>query len=84
MLEKNKRLEAKITRWYGNAETTRVWIAKHYYRFITSGCTQNYVPCHITEPPSNINEPKGFQELAEYCFNHEVYGRHYRAKLKGL
>ena len=35
----NKRLENKITKWYGNSIDTRVWIAKHWHRWITYGCS---------------------------------------------
>ena len=82
--EVNKRLENKITRWYGQPEDTpesriavRVWLAKHWYRWITYGCTQCYIEnCGCGPNRGNINEPKGFAEIAEYAYNN--YGEAFR------
>ena len=54
----NKRLENKITRWYGSSHATRLWIARHWYRWIEG-----------TNEFSDINSPKGFAEISEYCYN---------------
>jgi hypothetical protein len=59
------KLENKITRWYGSTKATRMWIAKHWYRYITYGCPRHYIECSC----GNINDPKGFAEMAEYCYN---------------
>ena len=45
---KNKRIENKITRWYGSSISIREWCAKHYYKFITD-------PESLRFP---LNEPK--------------------------
>mgnify|MGYP007032445864 CR=1 FL=1 len=74
----DKRLENKITRWYGKGVGTRVWLAKHWYRWITFGCTQCYiVNCGCGPNNGNINEPKGFAEISEYAYDN--YGE-YRYK----
>ena len=77
----NKRLENKINRWYGkdNSIGTRVWLAKHWYRWITYGCSQCYIEncgCDRIEN-GNINNPKGFAEIAEYAYDNygDVYKR---------
>ena len=74
----NKRLENKITRWYGKDIRTRVWLGKHWYRWITYGCTQCYIEnCgHDLIKNGNINNPKGFAEIAEYAYDN--YGDVYR------
>jgi hypothetical protein len=75
--EMNKRLENKITRWYDKSVGTRVQLAKHWYRWITYGCTQCYVEnCGCGPNNGNINEPKGFGEIAEYAYDN--YGDMYK------
>ena len=66
---KNKRIENKITRWYGSSISIREWCAKHYYIFITN-------PESLRFP---LNEPKGFAEIAKYCYdqNHGKYKQNY-------
>ena len=59
-----KKLENKINRWYGSSKVTRHWLAKHWYRWITFGCSQCYIPCNC----SSIYEPKGFAEMAKYGY----------------
>ena len=54
----NKRLENKITCWYGSGLAARLWIARHWYRWIEG-----------TNEFSDINSPKGFAEMSEYCYN---------------
>jgi len=55
-----------------------LWLAKHWYRWITFGCTQCYIEnCGCGPNNGNINEPKGFAELAEYAYDN--YGE-YRYK----
>ena len=56
-MEKNKRLERKITRWYGSGIGVREWVARHWEKFLIG---ENMFP---------INEPKGFAEIAEYCYH---------------
>ena len=65
-------MESKINKWYGTGEETRHWLAKHWYRWITFGCSQHYIPCSCT----SINEPNGFAEMAEYCY--ETYDHGYK------
>ena len=59
-----KKLENKINRWYGSSKATRNWLAKHWYRYINYGCPQHYIECYCT----SIDSPKGFAEMAEYCY----------------
>ena len=54
----NKRLENKITRWYGPSHATRLWVAKQWYKWMKG-----------TNRFSDINNPKGFKEMSEYCYN---------------
>ena len=56
-MEKNYRLERKLTRIYGSSIRTRLWAAKHWWKFLNGW---NRFP---------INEPKGFAEMAEYCYH---------------
>ena len=66
----NKRIENKINRWYGKGPRTRIWIAKHYHRWITHGCPMCWIDdCNCG---SVLDSPKGFGEMAEYCY--EIYG----------
>ncbi len=65
MRKKMKRLENKITRWYGSALATRMWIARHWYRYINHGCPQHYIECYCTP----IDSPKGFAEMSKYCYD---------------
>jgi len=72
-----KRLENKINRWYGTSIRTRVWLAKHWYRWITFGCTQHYIEnCGCGPNNGKIDDPKGFAEIAEYAYNN--YGDMYK------
>ena len=91
----NRRLENKINRWYGKGIATRVWIAKHWHRWITYGCPMCWRECGghgqaiddcrgyvldlylEAEGYGSINSPKGFAEMAEYCYDNygEVYKR---------
>ena len=66
----NKRIENKINRWYGKGRGNRIWIAKHYHRWITYGCPE----CWNDNCSHEIvlDSPKGFGEMAEYCY--EIYG----------
>ena len=62
----NKRLENKITRWYGSSRATRFWIAKYWWKFING----RFGPAAELECDRfPIDEPKGFAEMAEYCYN---------------
>jgi len=73
----NERLENKINRWYGKSVETRVWLAKHWYRWITFGCTQCYIEnCSCGPNNGNINEPKGFDEISKYAYDN--YGDRYK------
>ena len=72
----NKRLENKINRWYDTSVGTRVWLAKHWYRYITYGCPDCYHPIGNCGCNSSINEPKGFAEMAEYTYDN--YGEHWK------
>ena len=56
-MEKNYRLERKLTRWYGSSIRARLWAAKHWWKFLVG---ENMFP---------INEPKGFAEMSEYCYH---------------
>jgi hypothetical protein len=65
----SKKLERKITRWYGSSVSTRHWLAKHWHRFINFGCPMCWRSgCDCNDSSRNINDPKGFAELAEYCY----------------
>ena len=65
----DKRLERKISKWYGAGERTRYWLAKHWHRFITYGCPMCWREgCGCNSSSKNINNPKGFAELSEYCY----------------
>ena len=65
----DKRLERKISKWYGAGERTRYWLAKHWHRFITYGCPMCWrEDCGCNSSSRNINNPKGFAELSEYCY----------------
>ena len=75
----NKKIENKIVKWYGSSFETKVWLAKHWYRYITYGCPKCYIEnCGCNS--KGINDPKGFAELAEYCYNDKEYGKHWRNK----
>ena len=81
----NKRLENKINRKYPSKDEdgrvgNMVWLAKHWYRYITYGCPDCYHPTGNCGCNSSINEPKGFAELAEYCYNDNEYGKQWRNK----
>ena len=76
----NKRIENKIAKWYGSSFGTKVWLAKHWYRYITYGCPMHYHPTGNCGCDSSINEPKGFAELAEYCYNDNEYGKQWSNK----
>lgn len=68
---KIKRLENKINKWYGKdaPEGIRVWIAKHYHRWITFGCSQCWIEnCNCPHDAKYIDHPKGFTELGAYCY----------------
>ena len=65
----NKRLENKITKWYGNSIGIRVWIAKHWHRWITYGCSMCWTDkCDCSAKMKSINSPKGFGEIAKYSY----------------
>ena len=69
-MKKNRRFENKINRWYGKCEDTRIWIAKHYHRWITFGCSQCWIEnCGCPAGRGNIDNPKGFKELGSYCYH---------------
>jgi len=73
----NKRLENKITRWYGESVDTRVWLAKHWHRWITYGCSMCWIDtCDCSTQTRSINSPRGFAEIAEYAYNN--YGEAFR------
>ena len=77
----NKRLENKINRWYPCKDEdgrvgNMVWLAKHWYRYITYGCPMCYHPTGNCGCNSSINEPKGFAEIAEYAYDN--YGEHWK------
>ena len=73
----NKRLENKITKWYGDGVSTRVWLAKHWHRWITHGCSMCWIDtCDCSAQNRSINSPKGFAEIAEYAYNN--YGEAFR------
>ena len=77
----NKRLENKINRWYPCKDEdgrvgNMVWLAKHWYRYITYGCPDCYHPTGNCGCNSSINEPKGFAEMAEYTYDN--YGEHWK------
>ena len=77
----NKRLENKINRWYPCKDEdgrvgNMVWLAKHWYRYITYGCPDCYHPTGNCGCNSSINEPKGFAEIAEYAYDN--YGEHWK------
>ena len=66
----NKRLENKINRLHGKGIGTRVWLAKHWYRWITYGCTNcRRENCGHSSGHGYINNPKGFAEIAEYAYD---------------
>jgi|TARA_R110000764_G_C10837413_1_gene363631 hypothetical protein len=75
-------LENKINRWYPCKDEdgrvgNMVWLAKHWYRWITYGCPQCYVEnCGCSPNNSNIHEPKGFAEIAKYAYDN--YGDMYK------
>ena len=57
----NKRLENKITKWYGDGVSTSVWLAKHWHRWITYGCSMCWIDtCDCSAQNRSINSPKGF------------------------
>ena len=70
---KNKRIENKISRWYGPTISVREWIAKHYHRFITYGNDQAWISNQT--PNNNFDEPKGFAEMSKYCYD-QNYGEY--------
>ena len=77
----NKRLENKINRWYPCKDEdgrvgNMVWLAKHWYRYITYGCPDCYHPTGNCGCNSSIDEPKGFAEIAEYAYDN--YGEHWK------
>ena len=73
----NKKLERKITRWYGSCKNTRIWIAKHWHRYIKYGCSMCWREgCDCNHESKNINNPKGFAVLAEYCY--KTYNHPYK------
>mgnify|MGYP001182350941 CR=1 FL=1 len=79
----NKRLENKINRKYPSKDEdgrvgNMVWLAKHWHRWITYGCSmcseeckghQNSVRLTYSKGYSDINSPKGFAEMAEYAYD---------------
>jgi hypothetical protein len=66
----NKRLENKISRWYDKSVGTRVWLAKHWHRWITYGCSMCWTDkCSHSFEVKNIDSPKGYGEMAEYCYD---------------
>ena len=82
----SKRLENKITRWYGKGTPTRVWLAIHWHRYITYGCSmcwheckghQNSVRSTYSKGYGDINSPKGFAEIAEYAYDN--YGESFKS-----
>ena len=65
----DKRLERKISKWYGSGELIRLWLAKHWHRFISYGCPMCYNDrCDCPNTRRDINNPKGFAEMSEYCY----------------
>ena len=73
----NKRIEHKINRWYDGTLSTRVWAAKQWYRWITYGCSMCYTDkCNCSAQSKNIYDPKGFGEIAEYCYDN--YGEAFK------
>ena len=75
--EINKRLENKITKWYGDGVSTRIWLAKHWHRWITYGCSMCWIDtCDCSAQNRSINSPKGFGKIAEYAYDN--YGDIYK------
>ena len=81
----NKRIENKIDRWYGRPKdrnnayikkVTRIWIAKHYHRWITYGCPMCWID--FCDCGSVLDSPKGFAEMAEYCYDN--YGEVWKTR----
>ena len=77
----NKELENKINKWYDkNVKVpleTRVWLAKHWHRWITYGCPMCWIEnCHCSVKNKDINYPKGFAEIAKYAYDN--YGDHWK------
>ena len=77
----NKRLENRINRKYPSKDEdgrvgTRVWLAKHWYRYITYGCPDCYHPTGNCGCNSSINEPKGLAAMSKYCYDN--YGEHWK------
>jgi len=73
----NKRLENKITKWYDKSVGTRVWLAKHWHRWMTYGCSMCWTDkCDCSAQNRSINLPKGFAEIAEYAYDN--YGDIYK------
>ena len=77
----NKRLENRINLWYDQeAECiigTRVWLAKHWHRWITYGCKMCWIEnCGCPTKREDINSPRGFAKMAEYCYDN--YGEHWK------
>ena len=75
----NKRLENKINRWYDKNLGTRVWLAKHWHRWITYGCSMCWTDkCSHSFEVKNIDSPKGYGEMAEYAYDN--YGEHWKTQ----
>ena len=73
----NKRFENKITKWYGESVATRVWLAKHWHRWITYGCSMCWIDtCDCSAQTRSINSPRAFAEMAEYAYNN--YGEAFK------
>ena len=52
----SERIENKITRWYGKGTPTRVWLAKHWHRWITYGCSMCWIEgCSCSNTNKDIN-----------------------------
>jgi hypothetical protein len=73
----NKRLENKINLLHGESLGTRMWLAKHWHRWITYGCSMCWIEgCSCSNTNKDINSPKGFAEISEYAYNE--YGEAFR------
>ena len=80
----NKRLENKIRRYAIGDETpnklaTKVWMAKHWHKWITYGCSKCWTDkCSHSFEVKNIDSPKGYGEMAEYAYDN--YGEHWKTQ----
>ena len=73
----NKRLENKINLLHGESLGTRMWLAKHWHRWITYGCPMCWIEnCHCSVKNKDINSPKGFAKIAKYAYDN--YGDHWK------